>query len=156
VQGWTGPWPKELEQLQRIGEAIWVLTEILPEHRKDYATVPGDMERWDMTDAAAEARARLAAVDALVTAARAARELGLPMANNMMLVMTTPTKRWMHYAEELAAIFHTALPDRPKAAAYRFIVEVTPIVTGEHPTLEAVETAFKKKRFVNPSFERLG
>jgi hypothetical protein len=204
VQGWTGPWPKEQKQLQKITEAIWVLTEILPAQRDDYAASPGIYERWGTTDAAAgarthrtafdklittertrlaaagvkadfaafdknvkkarsrnsemevqadlaaaEARARLAAFDTLVSAARAARELGLPLANNNEIVMNSPTALWKHFAEQLAAIFHSALPNESKAAAYRFIVAVTPTITGEHPSFQAVETRIKKKRRVN-------
>jgi hypothetical protein len=202
VQGWTGPWPKEQEQLQRIAEAIWVLTEILPAQREDYAASPGNYERWGRTDAAvgarahraefdmligaerarlaaagvpanlaaydanvkkararnaemevradlaaAEARARLAAFDALITAARVARELGLPLANNLELVVNPPTERWKDYAEYLQMIFHSALPGRPKAAAYRFIVAVTPAITGQPTTFKAVEAFLKKGRY---------
>jgi hypothetical protein len=148
VKGWTGPWREEQEQLQRVHEAIWTLTEILPAQRKDYAAIPAAIERWNMT-AAAEARADLAAFDALVTAAHAARERGLPLALNMMLVMGKPTERWKDFAEDLRVIFGHALPGRPKAAAYRFIMAVTPAITGQHPTFQAVEAPFKKKRFVD-------
>ena len=149
VKGWTGPWREEQEQLKRIEEAIWVLTEILPAQRKDYAAIPAEMKHGDMTTGAEEARADLAACDALVTAAHAARKRGLPLALNMMLVMSKPTKRWKDFAEDLRAIFDHALPDRPKAAAYRFIMAVTPAITGQHPTFQAVEAPFKKKRFVD-------
>ncbi len=81
-----------------------------------------------------------------VTAAGAARELGLPMTNNPMLVIAPPTdKRWEHFGEQLAAIFHSALPGRSKEAAYRFIKAVVPDITGEQPSFEAIKTAFKKK-----------
>src|SRR5664279_2286858 len=146
VKGWTGPWREEQKQLQRIEEAIRVLTEILPEQRKDYAAIPAAIERWNMT-AAAAARADLAAFDALITAAHAARERGLPLALNMMLVMSKPTERWKDFANELATIFHHCLPNRPKAAARRFIMVVTPTINGEEPTFQAVEARFKKKRF---------
>ncbi len=147
VRGWTGPWREEQEQIQKIGEAIWALTEILPTQRKGYAAIPAAMERWDMTAAAAEARADLAAFDALVTAAHAARKRGLPLALNT--VTSKPTKRWKDFAKDLAAIFQSALPNQSKAAVYRFIVAVTPAITGEHPTFQAVEAPFKKKRFVD-------
>lgn len=149
VQGWTGPWREEQEQHQKIVDAIQVLTDIFPEQRKDYAAIAAAMERGDMTTAAEEARADLAAFDALVTAAHAARERGLPLVLNMMLVMSKPTERWKDFAEDLRVIFDDALPDRPKAAAYRFIMAVTPAITGQHPTFQAVEAPFKKKRFVD-------
>ena len=148
VKGWTGPWREEQEQLQRVQEAIWTLTEILPAQRKDYAAIPAAIERWNMT-AAAEARADLATFDALVTAAHTARERGLPLALNMMLVMSKPTERWKDFAEDLRVIFDHALPDRPKAAAYRFIMAVTPAITGQHPTFQAIEAPFKKQRFID-------
>jgi hypothetical protein len=149
VQGWTGPWREEQEQRQRIATAISVLTEILPAERENYAATIGGFERWSMMDDAAEARADLAAFDALVTAARAARERGLPLALNTMIALSQSTERWKDFAEELQAIFHSALPSQGKAAAYRFIVAVTPAITGEHPSFEAVQTPLKKKRFVN-------
>jgi hypothetical protein len=210
VRGWTGPWLKELEDLQRIGEAILVLSELLPTQRENYAASPGMLERWGRTDAAvdarahraafnasvvatrarlaaagaeadlaafnanvtaararntkmevhadraaAQARARLAAFDALVTAALAARELGLPMVNNPVVVMTPRTERWRDFAEQLAAIFHSLLPGRPKAAVYRFIAGVAPDISGEHPSFLDVEVAFKQKRFAAPQFAQL-
>lgn len=154
VKSWTGPWREEQKQLQKIADAIQVLTDIFPEQRKDYAAIAAAMESGDMTTAAEEARADLAAFDALVTAAHAARKRGLPLALNMMLVMSKPimskpTKQWMDFAEDLRVIFDHALPNRPKAAAYRFIMEVTPAITGQHTTFQAVEAAFKKERFVD-------
>jgi len=210
VRGWTGPWIRELEDLQRIGDAIFVLSELLPTQRENYAASPGMHERWGRTDAAvdarahraafdssvaatrarlaaagaeadlaafnanviaararntkmevhadraaAQARARLAAFDALVTAALAARDLGLPMVNDPVVVMTPRTERWRDFAEELAAIFHSLLPGRPKAAVYRFIAEVAPGISGERPSFYDVEVAFKQKRFAAPKFARL-
>jgi len=146
VKGWTKPWREEQKQLQRIGEAIWVLTEILPKQREEYAAVHAAMERWDMT-AATRAQADLAAFDALVTAAHAARKRGLPLALNMMLVTSKPIERWKDFAPKLAAVFQSALPSRPKAALYRFIVAVTFIITNKETTFDAVQTAFKKQRF---------
>ena len=165
---------RTFETVRRAGEAIWILTEILPTLREDYAreinllersvleTEPSNFPATDSAKARAciatfieKQRARLAAFHALDTAAHNARELGLPMVNNPMLVTTPRTEHWMEYAETLAAIFHSALPGRSKEAAFRFIEAVSPTISGENPTFEAIKTAFKKKRFVDPRFIRL-
>jgi hypothetical protein len=134
-------WREKQEKLQKIEDAIRVLTEILPEHRGDYASA-----RYGVS--AADARDDLAAFDALATAARAAHERGLPRAKTVF-IETAPTEKWKHFAEYLMAIFQFFLPKQPKTAAYRFIVAVTPDITGEHTTYFTVETTFKKKSFVN-------
>lgn len=105
--------------------------------------------------AAAEARARLAAFNALVEAARAAHEIGLPMIQNPILVMSPITQRWRDFGQVLAANVRSNFPWLPMAAVYRFIAAVTPEITGEHPTMEAVKTEFKKRRFPEQSFARL-
>lgn len=118
------------------------------------ARVRNAQREVDADRAAEEARARLAAFDALVKAARAAREVGLPMIHNPTLVMGRITQRWRDFGQLLATIFSSSFPDLSVAAAYRFIAAVTPEITGEHPTVEAVKTEFKKRRFPKPSFMR--
>jgi len=134
-------WRENQERLRKIEDAIRVLTEILPEHRAVFTSTPFGLSE-------ADARDDLAAFDALVTAARAARERGLPRAKTVF-IETVPTEEWRHFAEYLMAIFQFSVPKQPKAAAYRFIAAVTPDISGEHTTSSAVETAFKKKSFVN-------
>jgi hypothetical protein len=90
----------------------------------------------------------LAAIDALIDAANLAQQRNLPRI--MVGMVGIPSVRgWKELADELQSLFSLALPDQPKAAAYRFIVAVVPILTGEHPTLEAVQTALKKKRYAD-------
>ena len=174
VKGWAGPWSEHLETVRRIGEAILILTETLPTLREDYvreikllerhdlATEPPNRPAADSAKARAciaefieKQRARLAAFDALVSAADDARELGLPMVNNPMLVTSPRTEHWMDYAETLAAIFRSALPGRSKEAAFRFVEAVSPTISGENPTFEAVRSAFMRKRFVDSPFAQL-
>lgn len=154
-RGWTGPWLIELENFRRIDEAIRVLTEILPRHREVYAGIVADFERFGAAQewAEMEARAQLEAFDALVAAAHAARDVGLPLLQESALALTPRTERWRDFGRELEACFNFALPDRPKEALYRFIVEVTPAITGEHPSVFAVQSEFKRKRLVEPTFE---
>jgi hypothetical protein len=141
VQGWTGPWPEYLKRLEKIGEAIWVLTEELPTQREHYAWVGDGLERaaTEWRDAAAglradqieakefqgraaeecqrgatEARADLAAFDTLITAARAARDRGLPMIQDSMLVISRRCARWHDFARDLETAFHSAFKDQAK------------------------------------------
>ena len=171
--GWADPWPEESEQLNKIKAAIRVLAKILPEQRAAYAAVLAGLERprspymaaiakragvdIAASDAAiAESKehiaADIAACDALITAARAARERGLPRTLYPMPFPRKPIKRWQDFAKELHAIFLSQLPKarkhEGKHAGYRLIMEVAPIIiTGEDaPTFQAVQTAFKKKR----------
>ena len=146
-RGWTGHWREEQKRLQTIAEAIWVLTEVLPQQRGEYAEAVNGFERWNMAEAAQKARADLAAIDELVAIARSARERGLPLSNHM-ITFSPQTERWTHFAELLYSTFMHTLPNQSKAAAYRFVVAVTPLLSHEHPTLEAVQTAFKRNRLV--------
>jgi hypothetical protein len=84
VWGWKGRFRAAEEQSKAIREAIRVLTEILPPHRGHYdvrvQVFAHEASRGRITEEmAAEARADLAAVDALVSAARIACERGVPM-----------------------------------------------------------------------------
>lgn len=144
-KGWTGPWREDEKKIQSIVEAIRLLTEFLPQQREEYVTTLSGYERWHMTDAAGKARADLAAIDALLCAAQNVRARKLPL-SNLMIAVSPQNETWMHYARRLQEIFQQMLPGRSKAAAYRFIVAVAPLVSGEEPTIQAVTTAFKKRR----------
>jgi hypothetical protein len=146
VKGWAGPWHEEQKQLAMVTEAIRVLTEILPAQRVGYAALAGGSERLCKQESAAKTQADLAALDNLISAVRVARERGLPLTLNAMLVMPSPAKHWEDIAEELWELFHSALPDASKEAGYRFIKAVVPTITGETPSLGAIKTAFKKHR----------
>jgi hypothetical protein len=148
VRGWAGPWREEETRRRKISEAIRVLAENLPAERKGFAVMPAILEQYASMEQAAKARATLAAFDALVTAAREASDRGLPQA-----FVRDPSEpwpeRWKDFAERMTDIFHEVLPGHSKAAAYRFIVAVTPAITGERPTFQAVEAHLKKRRQVN-------
>jgi hypothetical protein len=94
----------------------------------------------------AEAEADLAAFDALATAGVSARGRRLPHIADPVIAMDGKIEKWEHYAEDLETRFHRVLPGQSKAAAYRFIVAVTPTITGELTTFLAVQNYFKPRR----------
>jgi hypothetical protein len=154
VRNWAGPWREEAERLNKIAEAIFVLAETLPRQGNGFAADPpvSDMaeEHADFAEmiAAGQAimRRDLVVYNALVAAARDARECGLMPTVNIALFMSNPATHWKDFALELYKIFRTALPEASKLATYRFIVAVTFAISGERPTFTAVQSAFKKKR----------
>jgi hypothetical protein len=154
-EGWSGPWSTAFEEFRKIEEAIALLSDTLPSHRRTYSEAVAAIARFGTTQdwAIIVARAQLSAFDELVKAARAARAVGLPLAPETGIIETPRTERWSDFAHELQAHFNHALPRRPKDAAYRFIAEVVPAITGEHPSFEAVKTVFKRKLLPDPKFE---
>jgi hypothetical protein len=137
----------ELEQQKTVNDAILVLRDILPTQRNIYTSALEVCERRGRR--ILEARANLAAFDALVSSAQVAHERGLLHLSNPLISLGRPAERWMDFAEYLAGIFERSLPGRPKDAAYRFIVKVVPNITGEDLVLATVAAAFRQNRFVN-------
>ena len=119
------------EQLAEIDTAIETLTTVLPEHLKSYGPVTSD-------------DARLGPFITLALAARyadAARKRGLPFADHR-----PPVEAWTGTARSLMKVFEALLPKQTTEAGYRFVVAVTPLITGDAPTFHAVKTAFKRHR----------
>lgn len=135
-------WREEPNRLKRIDDAIGVLTDELPLQLQYFTEIAGGAQ----ADAPGPL---LSAAKELVTSARKVRKHGVPQGINMLFLPSLPIKSWMDIATDLQKVFSNALPGQPKAAIYRFIAEVVPAITGETPTVEAVKTAFKKKRVVN-------
>jgi hypothetical protein len=54
--------------------------------------------------------------------------------------------KWTHFAQELDAIFDTALPGQSMDAADRFIAAVVPAITGEKTNPNAIAQFFKYRR----------
>ncbi len=163
VRAWTAFLKEEHPNNWQIAVAIMVLTEILPKTRELYVTdlamarqsldrsgfsaqLQADLDQDIPGDPVAEAEANLAVFDALAMAALAAKERGLPHLSSPLFMMTDRTEEWKHYAKDLERSFRFALPVQGKAAAYRFIVAVTPTITGELPTFQAVQSHLKKGR----------
>jgi hypothetical protein len=170
ARGWKETWR---EELANIDSAIYIITEILPKWHDDFAAeiacfynlmdnlpedsraeyaaeaakTAADMGWPEGYDSREERRIDLAALDALVKAASVARERGLPLAP--MIALSMRIERWPHFAEHLQKIFRHVLPEMSKAASYRFIVAVTPDITGETPTKEAVRSQLMRNRPVN-------
>ena len=141
VQGWTGPWSER----EMVASSIRFLTEVLPPLRKDYAAAAAP-PKWNIkgaANAAANARADLAAFDALANAARVARKRSLLLTFNMMLATSKPTRRWQDFAADLQEAIRGVVPKASKAAVYELIVAVVPYITGKRPTYFAVETELK-------------
>jgi hypothetical protein len=121
-------------QLEAIDAAIQTLTTVLPQHLRSYTPVDGGV-----TD-----DVRLGPFITLALAARyadAARQRGLPFVDHR-----PPVEAWTDTARDLMQIFKALLPKQTKEAGYRFVVEVTPLITGDAPTFHAVKTALKRGR----------
>jgi hypothetical protein len=85
-------------------------------------------------------RSYLETFDALVAAVEAAKELPLcPYA------LVFGIERWKGYAQSLAIAYDGFCTEGTKEAAYRFIAEATPRITGEEPTPGAVEIWIKRQ-----------
>jgi hypothetical protein len=153
VWGWNGPWLQEREQWEKVVEAIQTLIDIPPDQRDEYVAIADGFDRWNLTKAATEARADLAAFDALIAAAAAAAKCGLPLMLNTM-IETEEIRGWRDVAMELEAIFHAALPAAPKEAGYRFIKAAMPDIADEDPDLEAVKTELRQKRGLKRRLKR--
>lgn len=149
IRDWDGPSRAVLQQRWDMAEAIRIIAEVLPAQREDYVKDTALFEPCETTDGAAKAQAYLATFDALISVARAARECGFPLTVDPKTIPPLPPNHWQHFAQEMVTGFKSLLPKRSNAAAYRFVVEITPKVTGEHPTFQAVESQLKKKRRVN-------
>ncbi len=122
--------PKETETVMHIGDAIENLIEDLPKIREKYVVTLEGAERWGL--ATESAKANLEAIDQLMAAAQAARELGLPLLPHAY-VLGMPAERWTGCARYLAERFEEAT-NASKEAGYRFIAAVAPRITGEGPT----------------------
>lgn len=153
VAGWQGPWQESATNLQKIADAIDTLTTLLPPLRVEYAAEVeiGEADRWNLPENEsflALSKRRLAAFDALTAAAVVAREEELPIAA-LNVAFTRPVTQRTDIAERLEQIFHDALPGASKADGYRFVVAVTPHLTGETPSFAAVQKHLKRTGKVN-------
>jgi hypothetical protein len=159
VQGWNGPWKAHHEGCLKIAEAFSVILEHAPSHRESLAGEIGAMEdalekRGCKDDATCyfriesylvNARAQLAAWDAVIAAVNEACEVGLPLAHHMNVVSST-SETWLDIALELERLFHATLPKCSDPAAYRFIEAVVPGITGEKPSFETIRDVFKPSK----------
>jgi hypothetical protein len=150
AHAWAGPWLNEKENLRQVSEAISTIVRTLPLLRDEYiGEVFADSRSVFTHRLPGKARDDLAALDFLISAARQAQERQLPITAKKWWEFVPPIKGWKDLAEDIHVLFTFCFPDQPKAAAYRFIAAVAPLLTGEHPTVEAVQTALKKKRYSN-------
>jgi hypothetical protein len=153
--------PGEVREAQAFAWALRILAGPLPNIRGSLVASLEAAERWgadmdrDLKRAAevygadlkrpeggsvARAKARLETLDALQAAAEAAKELPVyPFA----YVMGKPVEHWKDYTEDLIKAFKDAAGGSIEAA-YRFVAETTPEMTGEKkPPLNAVKCAVK-------------
>lgn len=153
VAGWQGPWQENAADLQKIGDAIATLATLLPPLRAEYAAEveATAANRWNLPENEsylARSKRDLATLDALTTTVAAAYEEGLPLVPPD-IAFTRPVTQRTDIAEDLARMFHAALPGASKAAGYRFVVAVTPHLTGETPSFAAVQKHLKRTGKVN-------
>jgi len=145
--------PEETKRATDVAKAIGVLIEEAPKLRGEYAVALDDLKRWtgdestcppqqreEWTD---RARRDLEALDALVAAAKVAREQRIPLPPIMLL--DDRAERWRTHATSLMDAFKEATGGSAEAG-YRFIAAVVPRLTGEGTTPEAVKIELIRQR----------
>ena len=155
-------WEQERERFQSIGNALDTLFSELPLIHVNYTQAVesfrklGEMARANpqispsllehAEESLSRSKSELQAITSLYDTVSAAHELGLPR-------LFGPAKKiahkWEDLADQMQAHFNWHLPKRPKADSYRFIQHVTPLITMERPTEEAVRTHLKRGRPVS-------
>jgi hypothetical protein len=149
-----GQLPAEIHNANAFLTAIEVLATGEPELRGELVHMVDLCPKWareDMRDGARQTweeradryRADLAALDALTAAARLVRERQLPF--QPIGILGTSVEHWPGYAMSLVREFQK-LTGGSKEAAYRFISEVTPRLTGEKAAPETVKTEIMRQR----------
>jgi hypothetical protein len=148
AKNWRVPWPEKTEQLNKVGEAVGTLAELLPGLRDDYAKLQKLLECLYTRSEVAEAQADLDGFDLLIFAVTHARQRKLPF-GRMGWHFGKKIECWEDVAKDLQKAFHDFLPGQSKEAGLRFIVEVVPAIVQQHPTFHAVRTALMRNRLVN-------
>src|SRR5271170_4247307 len=141
VRSTIAAWNEEPQRLKKIDEAIAILTETLPAQLQYYELLA--------SRAGPDAEARAAAYKKALTALRAARDLGLPAAINVLFFPGPPIDAgWNSIAEDVQKVFHFYLSKQSKEAGYRFVEAVMPriLIGEESPSFDAIKTAFKKNK----------
>jgi hypothetical protein len=85
----------------------------------------------------------LEALQRLLQAARAVRRRGLPL-HSLTAMFGGATARWKDFAARLQDLFLQS--GFSKEGSYRLIVAITPQITEETPTREAVRTFLMRRR----------
>jgi hypothetical protein len=111
-----------------VGQAVATLLECMPRIRGRYLY---------------ETREDLEAFDTLMDAAKAFAERQIL---RHPLMLGPEVERWTGYARQMMETFRRTTGNKAKENAYRFIVAVTPQITGETPTFEAVKSELKRER----------
>lgn len=86
-------------------------------------------------------RADLAAYNALITAAAAARKRGLPLVLDPMLVMSKPTPAWTDVVSDVAGLFRRV--GAGERAARQMTADVMLDIVGEEISFEAVRSELR-------------
>jgi len=137
------------QQREKIGHAIWILTELLPTTREDYEidlTMAEQCQEFD-TGYGEWARRNLVAFDALVRAAAEARSCGLPIADISRLA--PKIKGASDLIGQLETLLARVLPDLGVGERHRFIASAVQLITGKPLTAEKVRDRLRKMPLVN-------
>jgi len=135
--------PTEFERGDAIARALRILTEEAPKLRDEYIEdlKSSEQSNWEV----AHFRAKLKTLDTLVAAAQAAKRLSFyPRVVPFGFEGTTGC--WTECVKFLMEAFKLTMGGS-KETAYRFIEAVAPKITGERPTLNAIKTEVKRKRW---------
>jgi hypothetical protein len=156
---------------RKIAEATATLIELLPASRDAAAASAVAAAYWRrnppeggiaqsalagktyqefLAEAEVGSQADVAAHDALLDAANAFFDRGLPH-TPVLVAMGQPVERWKGIARHLVRAFNVMLCERKDAdhlseQAYRFLVATIPRITGEEPTFSAVKTFLVQRR----------
>jgi hypothetical protein len=134
------------ERQQKIRAALDVLIELLPEARKEREKQEPLNPATCQLDSPT-VRETIATIDTLNSAAVYAR---VHLLFGPELVLFSPfTEEWKDSAKVLYKIFKEISEKQSDEAAYRFVQEIVPYLTGEAPGYDAVRSAFFRNRLVN-------
>ncbi len=160
----NGPGREEQKRVDTIQKSLNVLETELPKYRADYLAAekkesePRKSRGWTEKQLQRCINNDLVKFDALIAAVDAFREAYFP-SNNRLFSETMYAREWKYFAEALQQIFLSAIPEARKEGAYRFIMAIAPLITGETPSEKAVRSHFMHRRstllYYPPTPERL-
>lgn len=140
-----GPHQEQLQRRKQLVSALVAVNETLPLLRYETREAAKQIENHENAAWIEAHHSAVRVVEDLAAAVDAA--LNCNLLSHPVLRDTRPIE-WDQYADRLAGLFLDIFPHASDQAAFRFVVEVAPIVTGdERPiTFQAVRTLLNRKR----------
>jgi len=138
----------ERDHIEKVGNAVWALVELLPTIRPNVVKDVEESRRFGFDLGTEQGEADLRALDSLQAAAEAFKERRLP--RKSLLTIGAGARRWRGIAHVIKDDLDRDFPEMSEEAAYGFIKTVIPELTGDKPTLGAVKIELVRKRSDSP------